>query len=127
MGLSNEAFWSSTYRELAAHRAVMERSQDFWRNMEARILAALHNGPMTRKDGKLWGAEMFLPGYRPDVQPFEDQKAIFQKMRQRKPSAETTAAHAETTSIYQQRVRDAQAARAAGKSDAEVRAIMEGN
>lgn len=39
-------------------------------SIAAGLQASLHNGPMTRKDGKVWEADMFLPGYQsPDAEP----------------------------------------------------------
>ena len=65
LGLMPEVYWRSTPRELAAYRAATEHARGFFAGLLASIQAALHNGPMTRKDGKLWEPEMFMPGYVP--------------------------------------------------------------
>lgn len=57
--MSLEEFWYSTPREFAAHLKLLERED----TMLATTLAALHNGPMIRKDERAWIPEMFLPGY----------------------------------------------------------------
>jgi hypothetical protein len=55
-------FWHSTPREFEAHAALID-SRD---SIAANLLAALHNGPLTRKDRQLWTADMFMPGYEPE-------------------------------------------------------------
>lgn len=59
LGMTPEEFWNSTPREFAAHRALLE---DGDRKL-AKVLCALHNGPLMRKDEQKWVEEMFMPGY----------------------------------------------------------------
>ena len=54
LGLSSAAWWNSTPRELDAQRKAVQHSRGFVMSIMASIQSALHNGPMTRKDGKIW-------------------------------------------------------------------------
>ena len=60
--MTPEEFWNGTPREFAAHVGLMDREN----SALAYILAALHNGPLVRKDQKPWLAEMFMPAYEPE-------------------------------------------------------------
>jgi hypothetical protein len=59
LGLTREEFWFQTPREFEAHAGLVKRDD----RMLAAILAALHNGPLIRKDEAHWTSEMFMPGY----------------------------------------------------------------
>lgn len=59
--MTPEEFWNGTPREFDAHVKLLSREA----SAVASLLAALHNGPMIRKDEKPWIYEMFMPGYEP--------------------------------------------------------------
>lgn len=67
--MSAPEFWGCTWRELGARRASFDRAHEAIDVRMASILAALHNGAVTRKDKKFWSVEMFLPDYAPAAQP----------------------------------------------------------
>ena len=52
-----------TPRELEAHQRLADTNRIAVRDNMAALLAALHNGPLIRKDEQQWTPAMFLPDY----------------------------------------------------------------
>lgn len=129
LGLSAQEFWTASWREIHARRRVYDRAQDRELRIIAGIQAALHNGPLTRRDKKLWTGEMFMPDWREEPSKpawqsqIEDMRRMAERSRKRTP--EEMAAGAEAARIWTERMERAQTARRAGASDEEIRRIME--
>ncbi len=101
---------------------------EFHREERARVLAALHNGPLIRKDQSMWTADMFLPGYQ--AKPAVDQswRTVKQQIAasQKRMTPEERQVLAEREREFQRRSMEAQAAKARGASAQDVIQIMEG-
>ena len=126
LGLTSDEFWNSTPRELAAHGRVFERGP--WMQLNAAVMAALHNGPATRRDGKPWTADMFLPGYRPDVKKDESWKVFKRGVMayERKVTPEERETMTRQADEFKARQARAVALKASGASREQIVACMEG-
>lgn len=131
LGLTPVEFWAASWLELEARRRVYDRALDRELRIVAGIQAALHNGPLTRRDKKLWSGEMFMPDWReelsPDVPAWQSQINEIRRMaeRNRKRTPEEIAVAAEAAHIWTERMERAQNARREGATDEEIRRIME--
>jgi hypothetical protein len=110
-----------TPRELAAHERL-DRSD----RIVAEIMAALHNGPILRRDQSFWTPEMFMHGYRPGPdQSWKAAKATAINLH-RKATPEEKAVMETNAKEFQQRTSRAQALKAMGGTREQVIAVMEG-
>jgi hypothetical protein len=119
LGMTTEEFWNSTPRELAAHEALLRRDD----RMLADVLAALHNGPLIRKDEQHWTSDMFMPGYAAPLKSAESQTAHLYALKgalERKPITPEQAAMQREINYRMTR------ARQPGLTAEQVNAIMRG-
>lgn len=71
LGLSATEFWAITPRELDEHQALANVVRETVDENMAAILAALHNGPLLRKDQQQWTPAMFMADYVPSIPRFD--------------------------------------------------------
>ncbi len=100
---------------------------EFHRAETARVLAALHNGPLIRKDQSMWTADMFLPGYRHEAAADQSWKTVKRQMMESRTrmTPEERQALAERQKEFDRRSQMAQAAKARGASAADVIKLMQ--
>jgi hypothetical protein len=96
-------------------------------SLYAGLQASLHNGPMTRKDGQMFHAAMFMPGYReePAREAWRSEKAKFNLLSKKALTAEERKANKEMRECFADRSRRMDDARARGASSKELQSIME--
>jgi hypothetical protein len=97
--------------------------------LNAGLQATLHNGPMTRKDGKPFTAEMFMPGYAPPKQSWQAQKEILGGIATvvaGKVTPQQLAHLGEGKNIFEERAARAMKLREQGASPEKIRAVMDG-
>jgi hypothetical protein len=124
--MTEAEFWNGTPREFDARAKLMMRED----RMLANVLAALHNGPMIRKDECAWTAEMFMPGYeipKPDTPTAEAGTLQYHALKagfsaNQKPTPESQDMQRQIA-FRMQRAREAQANGATGE---QVASIMRG-
>lgn len=71
-------------REFALHQAYMRRIPTGWEGVSllwARAMAALLNGPMTRKDKAAWRAEHFVADPWAPAQPAKAPRPTFSSLK----------------------------------------------
>ena len=126
LGMTPEEFWNGTPREFDARAALLKRED----RMLAGILSALHNGPLVRKDERMWQVDEFMPGYeppKPSTQIKEAGSLQYQALKggfsanQKRTAADQDAQR--QIAFRMQRAREAQAAGATGE---QLSAIMRG-
>lgn len=123
LGLTEDEFWSMTPREYHAHVSLLDRSE----RANARLLAAIHNGPMVRKDEQMWTSEMFMPGYEEAKPSAESQTITYRTLKGALgKKKKMTAADMEAQRQIMIRMKRAQEAAEAGKGPDVVNAIMRG-
>lgn len=127
-----------TPRELAAHTQVAESSRNLTLDMFAHIQAALHNGPLTRDDKKLWTPAMFRPGAvvleehapaprKTSLQLAKEAAARMEEAQKRREgNSEPDNSGAQVIQFYEERSRRALEAQAAGYSREVIDRIMQG-
>lgn len=129
LGLSSAVWWNSTPRELAAHRKAVEQSRGFFTSIMASIQSALHNGPMTRKDGRIWEPEMFMPGYvspDPDVPGWKMDRDRMLAQRRRATQGDPKPDNQAAVVMIDHRMKRAQEAKERGESKDVIDRIMQG-
>lgn len=130
LGMTAAEFWSSTPREFAARRKVFEQAREFAARLYAGIQSTLHNAHFRGERTPAFTPDMFLPGYRSNDAPKQDEswrtfKAQAMGLQNKRTPAERAALQANAAEFAQRQSRAA-AAQARGASGAEVIAIMEG-
>lgn len=96
--------------------------------MYAQIQATLHNAHFRHeRSDPMFTGEMFLPGYKPQQQSWQQQKEMLAQRAQRKPmTPEQLRKIQEGSDIYRDRAKRAREAQERGESPEKVRALMEG-
>ena len=96
--------------------------------LNAGIQATLHNAHFKRDGGGIFTPDMFLPGYKPPVQSWQQQKEMVERMMaMRKPlTTDQMLKLKEGEGIFKQRCERAKKLRDSGASLSDVRAAMEG-
>ena len=98
--------------------------------MFANVLTALHNGPLLRKDERMWTAEEFMPGYevpKTATPPAEAGSLQYQALKAGlSANKKLTAADQETQRAIAFRMQRAREAQASGATGEQLSAIMRG-
>lgn len=124
--MTGPEFWGATWRELGARRKVFESARRYTAEMQASILAALHNGPMTRKDEAMWTPDMFLPDQKPQGSDESWRKVKATALAARKMTAEERQRVYDSSRTFDHRQSQAAALQASGGTREQVIALMEG-
>ena len=132
IGLSSIQFWSLTPKEFQALTKEWEKHREFECSLYAGLQATLHNAHFKRDDGQGWSPAMFMPGYKPRVQTWQEQlqrAKLRERQGQRVDIKERRRVHEQhqaAKSEFEAKQKLVEEARARGATREELKAIMRG-
>lgn len=103
-----------------------ERKREFECSLYAGLQATLHNAHFDKPNGKPFTAAMFMPGYKPPVQTWQEQKEMAMRRIRRAAAPEIQKRVTDAGADFLKRQKRAKEAQERGATRAEIKAIMEG-